>query len=56
MAYSNPHIKGANIYFLKGQKRGKLLLQCVTICYSLSFKYPCNYFICYSLLQFVTIC
>lgn len=34
----NPHIKGANIYFLKGQKRGKLSLQCVTICYSLPFQ------------------
>nr|DAN37646.1 MAG TPA: hypothetical protein [Caudoviricetes sp.] len=36
--YSNPHIKGANIYFLKGQKRGKSSLQCVTICYSLPFQ------------------
>nr|DAK59300.1 MAG TPA: hypothetical protein [Caudoviricetes sp.] len=33
-----------------------MLLQCVTICYSLSFKYTCNYFIRYSLLQCVTIC
>ena len=29
--YYNPHIKGANIYYLKGQIRGKLLLQCVTL-------------------------
>lgn len=42
-------------FFQPSYKRGKLSLQCVTICYSLSFKYPCNYFIRYSLLQFVTI-
>ena len=38
VAYYNPHIKEANIYFFKGQKRGKLSLQYVTICYILPFQ------------------
>nr|DAX87015.1 MAG TPA: hypothetical protein [Caudoviricetes sp.] len=46
----NPHIKGASIYNLKGQKRGKLLLQFVTICYYPFSKLLDNYCLRYSLL------
>nr|DAJ16067.1 MAG TPA: hypothetical protein [Siphoviridae sp. ct6662] len=48
--YYNPHIKRANIYYLKGQKRGKLSLQWVTICYCSFSKLLDNYCLCYNLL------